>query len=50
VRVVGKGDIEYLARAEELEARARGLSWFKFAEDEKMLAAIEKQKGQGAAV
>lgn len=50
VRVVGKSDVDLLARAEELEAQARGLSWFKFSEDERMLAAIEKQKSQGAAV
>ncbi|HET6841333.1 MAG TPA: FAD-dependent oxidoreductase [Candidatus Angelobacter sp.] len=50
VRVVGKSDVDLLARAEELEAKARGLAWFKFSQDEKMLAAIEKQKGQGAAV
>jgi len=41
VRVVDKADLETLAHAEEEEARRRGLSWFKFSEDEAMLQAID---------
>jgi hypothetical protein len=42
--LVDKADLELLARAEETIARERGLSWFKFAEDEAMLAAIDEHK------
>jgi ferredoxin/flavodoxin---NADP+ reductase len=42
-RIVTKGDLEYLARAEEHEAQARGIPWFKFSEDEAMLQAIERR-------
>jgi len=44
VRVVGKSDLEHLAKAEEEQARARGVAWFKFSEDEAMLASIDEQK------
>ncbi|HZD94738.1 MAG TPA: hypothetical protein VE133_10820, partial [Candidatus Sulfotelmatobacter sp.] len=44
LRVVGKPDLECLARAEEQEAQRRGIPWFKFAQDEAMLAAIETEK------
>jgi ferredoxin/flavodoxin---NADP+ reductase len=49
VRAVGKTELESLARAEEQEAQARGVPWFKFSEDEAMLEAIEKQKGKSSA-
>jgi ferredoxin/flavodoxin---NADP+ reductase len=44
LRVVNKADLESLARAEEKEAQKRGVLWFKFAEDNAMLAAIEKAR------
>jgi len=50
LRLVTKADLEYLARAEEREAKARGVQFFKFSDDEAMLAAIEEQKAQAAAV
>lgn len=49
-RLVTKPDLEFLAKAEEREAKARGVQFFKFSDDETMLAAIEQQKSQGAAV
>jgi ferredoxin--NADP+ reductase len=49
-RLVTKPDLEFLAKAEEREARARGVQFFKFSDDEAMLAAIQEQKSQGAAV
>ena len=48
--LVVKSDLEFLARAEEKEAQQRGLPWFKFGDDEAMLAAIEEQKARGVAV
>jgi len=42
--LVTKPDLEHLMAAEEKEARERGVPWFKFAEDEAMLKAIEKAK------
>jgi len=36
--------VELLQRAEEQEAKQRGLSWFKYSDDEAMLAAIEELK------
>lgn len=50
VRVVDKAELELLARAEEKIARERGLSWFKFAEDEAMLAAIDERKAKTVSV
>jgi ferredoxin--NADP+ reductase len=44
VRVVDKSDLDYLAKAEEEQAKARGMLWFKFSEDEAMLAAIDQKK------
>ena len=44
--MVMKADLEHLARAEELEAQKRGVPWFKFSDDEAMLAAIEEQKSK----
>lgn len=48
VRVVDKNDLEHLAKAEEEQAKARGMLWFKFSEDEAMLAAIDEKKNQRA--
>ncbi|HEY6352810.1 MAG TPA: FAD-dependent oxidoreductase [Candidatus Angelobacter sp.] len=48
LRLVTKADLEYLAKAEEREAKARGLQFFKFSDDEAMLAAIQEQKTQTA--
>jgi len=50
LRAVTKADLEHLTKAEEREARARGVQFFKFSDDEAMLAAIEEQKTQSAAV
>ena len=44
VRVVDKADLEHLAKAEEDQARAKGIAWFKFSDDEAMLASIDAQK------
>jgi hypothetical protein len=44
IRFVPKGDLPYLYSAEESEAKARGLSWFKFSDDDEMLSAIERAK------
>jgi ferredoxin/flavodoxin---NADP+ reductase len=46
LRVVDKADLELLARAEDKIAQERGISWFKFAEDEAMLAAIDEHKAK----
>jgi len=46
LRTVNKLDLECLARAEEQEAHRRGIAWFKFAEDEAMLGAIEEEKAK----
>lgn len=48
VRVIDKADLELLARAEEKMARERGVAWFKFDNDEAMLAAIEAEKAKAA--
>jgi ferredoxin/flavodoxin---NADP+ reductase len=50
LRVVNKADLECLARAEEQEAQGRGILWFKYAEDEAMLAAIESVKARAVTV
>jgi ferredoxin--NADP+ reductase len=50
LRVVSKPDLESLARAEEREAQQRGIPWFKFAEDEAMLAAIADEKAKAVTV
>jgi len=48
LQLVTKNDLELLGRAEEKIAKERGLSWFKFSDDEMMLAAIEEEKSQVA--
>src|SRR5579859_217984 len=50
VRAVDKGDLEHIAKAEEEQARAKGMLWFKFSDDDAMLAAIEEQREKSAAV
>lgn len=50
VRTVDKTDLEYLGKAEEEQARARGVTWFKFSDDEAMLAAIEDQRERSGAL
>jgi ferredoxin--NADP+ reductase len=44
IRTITKAELELLARAEEQEAEARGIPWFKFSENEAMLQAIERKK------
>jgi ferredoxin--NADP+ reductase len=44
IRLVDKGEIKLLARAEEAEAKARHLPAIKFPTNEQMLAAIEREK------
>jgi ferredoxin--NADP+ reductase len=46
LQIVSKADLECLARAEEKEAQKRGVAWFKFAEDDAMLAAIQAEKAK----
>lgn len=46
LQIVTKPDLECLGRAEEQEAKQRGVLWFKFAEDEAMLAAIAAEKAK----
>jgi len=46
LRIVNKADLECLARVEEQEAKRRGILWFKFADDETMLNAIEAEKAK----
>jgi ferredoxin--NADP+ reductase len=50
LQVVSKPDLECLARAEEKEAQQRGVPWFKFANDDAMLAAIESEKAKAVTV
>jgi ferredoxin--NADP+ reductase len=50
VRVIDKADLEVLGRAEEKVAQERGLAWFKFAEDDAMLKAIEDSKVKSVSV
>jgi ferredoxin--NADP+ reductase len=50
LQVVSKTDLESLARAEEKEAQKRGGAWFKFADDDAMLAAIESEKAKAVTV
>ncbi len=50
LRIVEKPDLEYLARAEEKQAKERGLAWFKFSDDESMLTAIEQEKSKAVSV
>ena len=46
VQTVTKADLEHLARAEEQEAQARGVPWYKFGHDNAMLQAIAEQKSK----
>jgi ferredoxin/flavodoxin---NADP+ reductase len=48
VQFVPKSDLPFLYSAEESEAKARGLSWFKFSDDEEMLSAIERAKANSS--
>ena len=50
LRIVDKGGLEHLGKAEEAQAKAKGIPWFKFADDGEMLAAIEDQKTKEVAV
>jgi ferredoxin/flavodoxin---NADP+ reductase len=50
LQVVTKADLESLARAEEKQAQKLGALWFKFAEDNAMLAAIESEKAKAVSV
>jgi hypothetical protein len=47
IALVAKEELPYLGRAEEKQARARGLHSFKFADDAEMLRAIEEEKSKG---
>jgi len=42
--------LDYLSRAEAEQATAKGIAWFKFSEDEAMLAAIDEQKERAGAL
>ena len=46
LRVVTKADLTELAAAEEAEAKRRGVQFFKFSDDEAMLAAIDQEKAK----
>jgi ferredoxin--NADP+ reductase len=50
LRLVTKAGLDLLAKAEEHEAKARNLQFFKFSADEAMLAAIEELKNRAIAV
>jgi ferredoxin/flavodoxin---NADP+ reductase len=50
LQVVTKADLESLARAEEKQAQKLGVLWFKFAEDNAMLAAIKSEKENAVSV
>jgi ferredoxin/flavodoxin---NADP+ reductase len=50
LQIVNKADLESLARAEEKQAQKLGALWFKFAEDNAMLAAIEAEKAKVVSV
>jgi hypothetical protein len=50
LQVVTKADLESLARVEEKQAQKLGALWFKFAEDNAMLAAIESEKTKAVPV
>jgi ferredoxin--NADP+ reductase len=50
LQIVTKPDLECLGRAEEQEAQRRGMLWFKYADDEAMLAAIESEKAKAVTV
>jgi len=44
IRFVPKSDLPFLYAAEDNETKARGLSWFKFSDDDEMLSVIERAK------
>jgi len=44
VRLVSKNDLALLGKAEEREAQARAVTYFKYSDDEVMLSAIEQEK------
>jgi ferredoxin--NADP+ reductase len=44
IAVVAKPDLELLTRAEEKQARQRGIPFFKFSDDRDMLRAIEEER------
>jgi ferredoxin--NADP+ reductase len=48
VEAVSKADLLLLGAVEEREAKARGLTYFKYSDDEAMLAAIEQEKSKTA--
>ena len=50
LQIVTKADLESLARAEEKQAQKLGILWFKFAEDNAMLAAIKSEKENAVSV
>src|SRR5262249_30612047 len=50
VRAVDKSELDSLGRVEEKIAQERGLTWFKFAKDEDMLAAIDENKARTVSV
>jgi ferredoxin--NADP+ reductase len=49
IEAVPKDDLAYLARAEEKQARERGVPSFKFADNETMLASIAEEKSKAGA-
>ncbi len=49
LEAVPKDDLAYLARAEEKQARERGVPSFKFADNETMLASIAEEKSKAGA-
>ena len=49
LETVSEDDLEFLARAEQRQASERGLPSFKFADDAKMLGAIEAEKTKSTA-
>jgi ferredoxin--NADP+ reductase len=49
IEAVPKDDLAYLARAEEKQARERGVPSFKFADNETMLASIAEEKTKAGA-
>jgi ferredoxin--NADP+ reductase len=46
LRLVTKADLELLAKAEEREAQARGVQFFKFSDDKAMLRVIDELKAR----
>jgi ferredoxin--NADP+ reductase len=50
IRPVNKVELNVLSKAEEREAQARGLTYFKYSDDETMLRVIEEEIRKGAAV